>query len=556
VRPRHPQRPARRERLSDRIVNSDLEDEEQSRQPAPQIRKRRRVQEPPTDVSPTVKRPNLAYENPLANSPDSPPGSPQPAAPSALDQIDLELIEYPGGVRSWDHLKAGNFTINVVVCSEFTKPDNIVKAVTLLSQISSGTATTVDPKTIPSSLAVSGTNPFTSLLAASQHANTHLSQVEGAIAVTRLKTIMSYLVMYFTLEYVVVQQLKEEHPTEGGKWIAGMKYRRFSEMLNEGTGPTVSAATLRSHCKYGKAFWEYGQSLGIASLLMFAVLDTGLTKIGEAGLRGVSGIASDLTTSGTWWGFAHSIGPPAFRTLFGARDVAYKVPELIARIRAEPLPQSFTAQAINAINEAYTSTQSQASRSSEQLTTGPPTTSEPDLPEDKWQIVIGSKVLPVRRHPAGSLEPAQVLKRNLGEWLNHTSPDDVVQDGDGNSIPFKAFRTLLPSNEISTDLILFYVKVFNMKAMPGRLAVPYESLTKHFATGSFEKFLLTIPKATDGSKPIKIISPIDLETATIGITILPQESVVITHNWSNDRTLTEGIVQVSSLLLVVLPRLP
>ena len=106
--------------------------------------------------------------------------------------------------------------------------------------------------------------------------------------------------MYFTLEYAVMQRLKEENQTEGDKWIASIKYCRFAEMLNEDSvSTTISAATIRSQCKYGKIFWEYGQSLGVASLLMFAVLNMGSTKIGEAGLQGVSGIVVDLTTSGT-----------------------------------------------------------------------------------------------------------------------------------------------------------------------------------------------------------------------------------------------------------------
>jgi hypothetical protein len=463
-----------------------------------------------------------------------------------LDRIDLELIEYPGAVRAWDSLKAGNFTINVVVCGEFTKPENIVKAVTLLSQISSGTAPSIDPSTIPSSLAVSGGKPFPSLLAASRHANAHLSRVEGAVSVARMKTIMSYLVIYLTVEYAVVQRLKEENPTGGDKWVAGMKYRRLSEILNEDGGSTVSAATLRSHCKYGKAFWEYGQSLGIASLFMFAVLDMGLTKIGEAGLRGVSGIAADLSTSATWWAFTHAMGPPAFRTLFGARDVAYEVPQLITRIRAEPLPQSLSPQTMNALNEAYSSsTRTQTAVSDHQ-----PKDSdvEPELPEANWQITIGSKVLPVRRHPTtGSLGPDQVTKRNLGEWLNNTSPDDIVQDGDGNTIPFEAFRTLLPSNEISKELVNFYINIYNAKAIPGRVALPYGSLASHFTGKSFEQFLLALPKALDGSKPTKIISPIDLENATIGIVIYPKDSVVVTYNWTTDSSLAEGIVQVRSL---------
>src|SRR5205807_2054835 len=69
----------------------------------------------------------------------------------------------------------------------------------------------------------------------------------------------------------------------------------------------------------------------------------------------------------------------------------------------------------------------------------------------------------------------------------------------------------------------------------------------------FEQFLLTVPNGLDGSKPTKIISPIDLETATIDVTIYPKESIVITYNWTQKGSLIEAIIQVSSLLLLVLP---
>jgi hypothetical protein len=511
---------------------------------------------------PAAKRRQLADRNPLANSPDS-PRSPVPSTPSTLDQIDLEIIQYPAGVRTWGNLKEGNLTMNVTLCTEFTKPENIIKAVTLLAQISSNTAPTIDATTIPSSLAVNRTNPFHSLLTASNHANTHLQQVEGAISVTRMKTIMSYLVIFFTLEYAVVPKLKEERPNEGQRSIAAMKYQQFAEMLNASKAlhtsteseasnagnlqaqsgsrnPTpVSAARLRSHCKYGKVFWEYGQSLGIASLLVFAVLDTGLAKIGEVGLRGVSGMAADLMTSGTWWAFAHAIGPAAFRTLFGARDVAYTVPQLMSSILVEPVPQPSQDRAISALSEAYTRTQLQPRDSS----TGnqQPTPSEP---ETQWQIVIGNNILPVRRHPAGTLEQEQVRKRNLGDWLHDTPGDEVVQYNDGNTIPFTAFQTLLPLHDISTDLVNFFISTYNTKAMPGRVGIPFESLSHQ--SRSLEQFLLALPKGPnrDAGNPEKIIMPIDLETATIGISIFPKDSVAITYNWTRNGGLTDGIVQV------------
>ena len=169
------------------------------------------------------------------------------------------------------------------------------------------------------------------------------------------------------------------------------------------------------------------------------------------------------------------------------------------------------------------------------------------LPVDKWQITIGSNVLPLRRHPiTGSLEPDTVMKRNFGDWLNNTSPDDIMHDSNGNTIPFKAFRTLLPSHEILKELVNFYINVYNPKAIPGRVAIPYGSLASHFAAKSFEQFLLALPGVIDRSKPTKIISPIDLESATIGIVIYPNDSVAITYNWTADGSLAEEIVQVRS----------
>ena len=94
-----------------------------------------------------------------------------------------------------------------------------------------------------------------------------------------------------------------------------------------------------------------------------------------------------------------------------------------------------------------------------------------------------------------------------------------MHDSNGNTIPFKAFRTLLPSHEISKELVNFNINVYNLKAIPGRVAIPYGSLASHFEAKSFEQFLLAVPGANGGSKPAKIISPIDLKSPTVGIAI-------------------------------------
>lgn len=519
--------------------------------PSPPTRKRRRVQEPPTDPSstsgiPVAKRQNTAHTNASTNSETVTAGPP----PSALDQLELDLIEYPAGVRTWQNLSSGNLTMNVTLCEAFTDPDNIIKAISLLSQISSGNAaaTTIDTTTIPgpSALGVRSVNVYSNLLEASHQAATHLSRVDGAIAATRIKTIMSYLVIFFTVEFAFVEEMKRKNPNEPDKSVNGRKYREFAERLNEvstqaggGFGSITNPTTVRSHSKYGRTFWEYGQKLGIASLLVFAVMDKSLTRIGEAGVTGIPALAAALTTSGTWWAFAHVVGPGVFRTLFGARDIEYSIPQLLTSLRSEPV----TLGTISALNKVY---RVQPQPSPSRISSQPSPLSE--LPESEWKIMIGGHEFKAKRHPAGTLEIDQVRKRNIGTWLQSTPGDDIVQDPDGNTIPFDAFKTLLPLNNISNDLVNFFTRVYNTRAIPGRLGLPYGGLTT--TSGCFQEFLRSIHDTSNnaGSQLDMIVCPFDFEASTIGVVLFPKDSVLVTYDWTGEEGLAEGIVKVRNLL--------
>jgi len=282
------------------------------------------------------------------------------------------------------------------------------------------------------------------------------------------------------LEHAVVPRIKELEPGRLDKWINGVKYSRFAMMLKDSYPESkVDGTKLRTDSNYGKSFWEYGQALGIASLLVFAVSEIGITRIGKASQGGIPALAASLTTSGTWWAFAHATGPAAFRTLFGPREIAYTIPQLLNRIRSEPLAAPIGR--ISAISS--------------------PELPRSEFPEvENWQIVIGTNTLAVQRHPTGKLKPDQVLKRNLGVWLDNTSGDDIVVDEDGNKTPFHAFKTLLPPNNISLQLVNYLTKGYNSRAIPGRLAVPYGALTAF--SGGFQQFLQSLrPVTEDGNRP-------------------------------------------------------
>ena len=201
-------------------------------------------------------------------------------SPCVLDQVQRDLIEYPKGVRSTN---TANFTMNVVLQAVFTNAEVLINAVKLLSRISQGTnsESNIDPTTIPLALARSVNNLFPNLLVASCKANSHLKELKETVWATRLKTIMSYIFLFLTLKHAIVPQLKAENPSEMNQRIEGIKYQRFAEaLLASDPSSTSSGAKIQSHVQYGRSFWEYSQELGVASLLVFAVTEMGLMKIG------------------------------------------------------------------------------------------------------------------------------------------------------------------------------------------------------------------------------------------------------------------------------------
>lgn len=460
---------------------------------------------------------------------------------SSLDQVELDIIQYPEGVQTASTV---NSTLNKFLMDDFANADLLIKAIKLLSNVSSGAASpTVDLTTIPLALEVSGNHLGPNLIAASCRANAHLQGLEGNVAATRLRTILSYIILYLTLEHVIVPELRRDNPTEGLGWVNGKKHLHFAEILNAqassgstSSGPKISGVTLRNHIVYGRSFWEYGQALGIASLLVFAVGDIGLSRIGGSSDAGIPIIASALTTDDTWWAFAHAISPATFRTLFGACDIAYSVPQLLSRIRREPIPRNI----ITAINQEYTS---QLQSSANQ-----PTTMSPSLEAfqgENWRLTIGEGIVPIQRHPK-VLESENVVRRNLGNWLKNTDGDYIVEDEEGNQTPFHAFKSLLPPSTIANELVNFLTNVFNAKAIPGRVALPVAHGNLASFTGTFEQFRqgLIAGQPKGGEVPERIICPFDIGGAMIGIVLSATKSTMIVYNWLRDQTLADGIVKV------------
>ena len=131
-------------------------------------------------------------------------------ATSALDHIECNLIKYSEEVHLPNTI---NLTLNSLLLDDFGKPENLIKVIKLLSNISMEVASpSVDLSTIPLTLKVRR-NLVPNLIAASCRANSHLKVLEDNAMANMLKTILSYIILFFTLGHAIVPELRRKDPT-------------------------------------------------------------------------------------------------------------------------------------------------------------------------------------------------------------------------------------------------------------------------------------------------------------------------------------------------------
>ena len=113
----------------------------------------------------------------------------------------LELLSSMGGVSS-----SGSFEMSIVsVAQEGISPNPI--------------STSVDT--------LVNSDVFDPMINSSRHAQSQISHSERNIARLKIRTIMSYITLFLTLEVAVVRRIKQEHPEMFPSEINAMKFKYF-----------------------------------------------------------------------------------------------------------------------------------------------------------------------------------------------------------------------------------------------------------------------------------------------------------------------------------------
>ena len=349
----------------------------------------------------------------------------------------------------------------------FTSGERMVSAILLLDAISKRPqsqdhAHGLDLFGPITSLAeIEGPSPIGGVLVASRRAKRFLDNTEIHPSYLRLKTLMSYITLYFALEYAIVPHMRRINPTMGPKEISQRKYRYFYRLLMENSDEHAEEPPdkFAKDISFGKTPWGLTGDLGIAALLMLAVGETGLTMVARATgplSRGKAWLTTALSADRGWWSFAHAIGPATYRTFFGPRDTHFTAAQLLQMLRVEPLP-TITALQINSI--------CQQKKIEVALDAAVPTEAVDSV---MWAFAVGECSIAIRRHPTAGLDQ-KFAEVDVWAWMASMEP------------LAPAFKFLHASDPEPPVLELdktidFFCRFYNKIAIPGRRAVPLSQL--------------------------------------------------------------------------------
>ena len=377
--------------------------------------------------------------------------------------------------------------------------------------------------------------PMARMLRASRLAQDVLTKSEINLPLLRLQTKMCYITLHLTLVHAIMPELRSQHPQTGVRDIDHMKYAHFYNQLRDDPHPIDNLPayppSFKTNISFRKSFWGLIQELGVASLLMLAVADTGPTMIARSfgpQSRQQNELVSTLCCARGWWAFAHAIGPATLRTFFGPRDIHYTVPQLVQLLRNEPLP----AIAVRKMNGFCHRREIKVDIETE-------VSCEETIPLE-WALQIGQISIAITRYPLCN-PPLEPKKRRVNIWEGLAS--------DPRLRPIVEF--LQPPGEPITDTVIeFFCSLYNQRAVPGRIGVAFSSFIELCNPGyehlTHQERLDNISNK-EGSKFDMIVFPVPIDMVPYGVILFPKTDTAKVYNWielRRDRELAEEVEQV------------
>ncbi|RPB01465.1 hypothetical protein L873DRAFT_1788344 [Choiromyces venosus 120613-1] len=371
----------------------------------------------------------------------------------------------------------------------FVKPGNIVKMLKLLAIVSEdkGKAygapaiTDIVIHTVGSGFGPVGVGAagaqYSSILKTARQAHSYLVACDMPQELGRLRIILSYITLFWTLKYVIEPKIRAENLQLNKKQLEGARNQAFMlELLGENPG-SISMNQFKEYLRYGKFYSEVVDTLGMTAIVMLAVLDTGITTLAKhfgPQSYNLPYLAIILLQNVQWMSLCATVGPVIVECLFTDSKSVYGLPTLQVQLFSHPM----SVQNAEELHEAF------LKLNHHRLLSVPDTE------------MLASKVMAIEEaemvcKPMGisfSVFPNNELLLKLDNYtknipllkwlLEHDAEDEFVIVSPATTLASnlrilaREVASLLHPGPIHPALISFFAEAWNQQALPGWHIIP------------------------------------------------------------------------------------
>ena len=352
--------------------------------------------------------------------------------------------------------------------------------IAVMSQASGNpTATQMNPNLDKLAFKPTTTNPTRPLSA--HNRLSHLLEVSATIEhylqsnplgeeVVKFKLLLSYTMLYLTLEKGIVPAMVADNPGIGDQEVDRKKLPVFQAQLAK-QGVNVKQVTLRERIRYGKVLWTMVTMGGVLMLPMLAVAGPGISILAHnfgVTTNTIPVLASCLAESNIWMAMCQALAPVVVELIFSRCCQRYSPTDLLQLLVLEPL-QAFP------IHSLYQHCLQQPSLAPFNV----PETRLYRLPA-KLTHKLASQMLsqfgleiamfPTNKYPNPTSHQVRIV-----EWLLLTDENQVI------TLPFDTttslrtgvetklavFTSLLEPAHIADEVVHFLSRLWTQRGLPG-----------------------------------------------------------------------------------------
>ena len=266
----------------------------------------------------------------------------------AIDSMPCIYTSLENASRS--HVKINQVRVNSLF-DALVSHRNVAQLGTLLHELSTHSADkvglySVDELAIKGLTGSSATDDITiemrlaAMLPVARRGHEFAASNQNAEAMVKLKLMLSYLMLFLTLEYAIVPSIKAREGTlVSGRTIEGQKVKEFQTLL-EDQGRHLKLGTLTEHIRYGKVIWNIVSMLGVLGLPMLAIggpAVTALCKQNGMNSNTFEVLGSRLAANSMWMCLCKAWASIAMEVIFTNSARSYSNNQLFRLLLAQPL---------------------------------------------------------------------------------------------------------------------------------------------------------------------------------------------------------------------------